>query len=419
LSDENPSLPSEPSPTCDGSEQIDAPKLPRARKRPKKRFVWRRYGPVLALIGALVLGWFLYAVVWPPLEIRHKIATAQWKYSRSDPEINVPVRMIYRTCEYLYCFWFFYLGASIGSFINVVANRTPQGKTIVSRGSHCPFCDQPLSMLENTPIFGWVALRGRCRTCHLPIAVRYLLMEILVGGIFMILAIIELMGNGMNLPHRDWRFGAGIVSTVFYPKWNLIGACIVHASLFAVAVMLIASHMDRLRFPTLPLIMIGIIFLACATFNPIVAPVSWAEPWQPTYPQMSSAPWQRFQTSLVGTAAGLLVGVLFAILHWQTFFRDKDPTGAGPWFAHSIFIFTLAGTLLGWQAAVNVGILGACLSMIALNGSLLGNAAGLAKDPVLRPQVLALAIATITLLLHHLCWRQLAFLSLLPFQPGN
>jgi leader peptidase (prepilin peptidase)/N-methyltransferase len=416
LSDDNNALSPDAASDCLDSEQVGAPKLPPpAVKRRNKPSAWRKVRPIATVIGLLVLGWVLYALAWPPLEIRNKIATAKWKYSPHDLEISIYQRMIYRSCEYLYCFWFFYLGASIGSFVNVVANRTPQGKTIVSRGSHCPFCDQPLSMLENIPIFGWIALRGRCRTCHLPIAPRYLVMELFVGAIFMTLAIIELMGNGMNLPHRDWKFGAGIVSTVFFPKWNLIGACLAHASLFSVAVMLIGSHMDRLRFPSFPLIVIGLIYVACATFNPIIAPVFWAEPWQATYPYSGSVPWQRLQTSLLGIAGGLTVGLLFALSIWQTCLRSHTSSGKGIWFAHSIFIFALSGALLGWQAVLNVGVLAGCFSMLALNWFPGLAATGLAKDPELRPQVLALAIATITLFFHHLCWRQLAFLSLLSF----
>jgi prepilin signal peptidase PulO-like enzyme (type II secretory pathway) len=417
--DDGPSIASDPYGDIAGLEHNDAPKSASVRKRRRKAWSWRRYGPIAILVGLLIAGWVGYAVVWPSMEIRHKIATSKWKYGPNDLEISFSNRMIFRTCEYLYCFWFFYLGASIGSFINVVANRTPQGKTIVSRGSHCPYCDQPLSMLDNTPIFGWVALRGQCRKCRLPISKRYLTMEFCVGAIFMILAIVELMGNGMNLPHRDWKFGSGIVSTVFYPKWDLIGASMVHASLFAVAIMLIGSHMDRLRFPVLPLIAIGILYIVCATVNPIIAPVYWGEPWEPTYARLGAAPWQRLQTALVGWVAGTAVGVAYAWLMWRTGLRPRDPSTKGIWLNHSIAIFALSGSLLGWQAALNVGILSASIGVIVWNGSMLGIATGLAKDPNLRPQVLALAIVTITLFVHHLWWRSLAFLSLLPFRPGN
>ncbi|MFN7730803.1 MAG: hypothetical protein ACK5OB_02805, partial [Pirellula sp.] len=80
----------------------------------------KRDWPILCLLAILIGGWLIYAVVLPPLEIRHKIATTRWKYSRTDPEISISIRFMLRTCEYWFMFWFLYLGASIGSFINVV-----------------------------------------------------------------------------------------------------------------------------------------------------------------------------------------------------------------------------------------------------------------------------------------------------------
>jgi prepilin signal peptidase PulO-like enzyme (type II secretory pathway) len=442
LSDD-PQSPEQPSlPRLDAAqgnekfEQVDAPKWIEADevialvRNTRPRWRWYHVRPLVFLIGLLILGWVLYAVVWPPIEIRQKIASAKWKYSPYDLELSIPTRMLLRTCEYLYCFWFFYLGASIGSFINVVASRTPQGKTIVSRGSHCPYCDRPLSMLDNTPVFGWVGLRGRCRTCHLPISRRYLVMEVALGAIFMILAIVELMGNGMNLPHRDWKLGSGIVSTVFYPKWSLIGAVVSHASLFAIAVMLIGSHMDRLRFPPLPLIIIGILYIVCATLNPIVAPLNWVEPWGERYAFLGVEPWERCLTSLVGTAAGLGIGLLFAMVLWRAYLRpcrsdanvelgESDAASRSAWFTHTVALFGLAGALLGWQAVFQVALAAFGVIVLALSCFPVRNTVCLSKHVDLRRQVLALALLTSTLFLHHCFWRQVAFLSFLPFRPGN
>ena len=158
--------------------------LPRRRK---SLFRLKRDWPIVVLVSCLILGWVAYACVYPAIDIRHRIATSKWKMSPSDPEISYQIKFVQRTVEYCFVFWFFYLGASIGSFINVVASRTPRGKTIVTRGSHCPFCDTALSMIDNSPVFGWILLRGRCRACRIPISPRYLIMEIVVGSCFMIL----------------------------------------------------------------------------------------------------------------------------------------------------------------------------------------------------------------------------------------
>ena len=82
--------------------------------------------------------------------------------------------------------WIFSFGASIGSFVNVVAYRLPLGLTIVSAPSRCPYCLKPILFQHNVPILGWFLLRGRCRVCRLPISPRYVLVELLVGTIFFV-----------------------------------------------------------------------------------------------------------------------------------------------------------------------------------------------------------------------------------------
>lgn len=67
----------------------------------------------------------------------------------------------------------FVFGASIGSFLNVVAYRLPAGLSLLVPPSHCPRCFHRLSQAENIPILGWFRLRGRCRWCHSPISWRY------------------------------------------------------------------------------------------------------------------------------------------------------------------------------------------------------------------------------------------------------
>jgi leader peptidase (prepilin peptidase)/N-methyltransferase len=70
-------------------------------------------------------------------------------------------------------------GAVIGSFLNVVAYRLPRRESLAHPGSRCPRCETPIRARDNIPVLGWLALRGRCRDCHEPIAVRYPLIEAL------------------------------------------------------------------------------------------------------------------------------------------------------------------------------------------------------------------------------------------------
>ena len=79
----------------------------------------------------------------------------------------------------------FAFGACVGSFVNVVAWRLPNGQSIVSPPSRCPKCGHQLSWRENLPILGWLMLRGRCKCCRLPISLRYPLVESLLALLFL------------------------------------------------------------------------------------------------------------------------------------------------------------------------------------------------------------------------------------------
>ena len=78
----------------------------------------------------------------------------------------------------------FILGASVGSFLNVVIYRLPAGLSLLYPPSRCPQCKTRLKPYDNVPVFGWLWLKGRCRTCRLPIASRYPLVEFVTGALF-------------------------------------------------------------------------------------------------------------------------------------------------------------------------------------------------------------------------------------------
>jgi leader peptidase (prepilin peptidase)/N-methyltransferase len=76
------------------------------------------------------------------------------------------------------------LGACIGSFLNVVVWRLPRNESLVSPPSRCPVCLHRLAAYDNVPVFGWLALRGRCRYCHTPISAQYPTVEFITGLLF-------------------------------------------------------------------------------------------------------------------------------------------------------------------------------------------------------------------------------------------
>jgi leader peptidase (prepilin peptidase)/N-methyltransferase len=81
--------------------------------------------------------------------------------------------------------WLSALGLVIGSFLNVVIWRLPREESLVKPGSHCPSCERPLRWFENIPLFSWLALRGKCRTCKAKISVRYPMVEVLTALLFL------------------------------------------------------------------------------------------------------------------------------------------------------------------------------------------------------------------------------------------
>lgn len=78
-------------------------------------------------------------------------------------------------------------GAAMGSFLNVVAERSCVGRQWWgSERSRCSSCGQVLRWSDLVPVVSWIALGGRCRYCGAPIGWNCLLTEgtgALVGGL--------------------------------------------------------------------------------------------------------------------------------------------------------------------------------------------------------------------------------------------
>jgi leader peptidase (prepilin peptidase) / N-methyltransferase len=96
--------------------------------------------------------------------------------------------------QWIVLFWLFVIGAVIGSFLNVCIYRLPKHERLRDAWSglgnppsSCPFCQQRIKWYDNIPIFGWLLLWGRCRSCRHSIPVRYALIEFLNGALFVLL----------------------------------------------------------------------------------------------------------------------------------------------------------------------------------------------------------------------------------------
>ena len=85
--------------------------------------------------------------------------------------------------EFLIYFFLFILGASVGSFLNVLIDRLPQEKSINGR-SICDHCHHQLAWYDLIPIVSFFLLGGKCRYCNKKISWYYPLVEFLTGASF-------------------------------------------------------------------------------------------------------------------------------------------------------------------------------------------------------------------------------------------
>lgn len=129
----------------------------------------------------------------------------------------MPGEWTLKLAEIIFLALFFFMGASIGSFLNVVIHRLPAGLSIVKPRSRCPYCRTTIPWYDNIPVLGWLILGARCRFCGVPISWRYPLIEVLTGG--MALAFLYVFGSSFE----DWivrgdvgRWLEGLIYFVFF-----------------------------------------------------------------------------------------------------------------------------------------------------------------------------------------------------------
>jgi leader peptidase (prepilin peptidase)/N-methyltransferase len=105
------------------------------------------------------------------------------------------------------------LGLVLGSFLNVVIARVPEGRSIVAPPSHCPQCSAPIRWYDNIPLLSYAWLKGRCRSCRAGISPRYPLVEFLTGLLFVAGAV--KYGWTWVTVVRDWPMILILVSVTF------------------------------------------------------------------------------------------------------------------------------------------------------------------------------------------------------------
>lgn len=210
---------------------------------------------------------------------------------------------------------FFLLGACLGSFLNVLVWRWPRGRSVIREPSACPHCAQRIHWRDNLPILGWLLLGGRCRQCQQSIAIRYPLVELLVGLQCMVYLCAQALSGGATLPVRPIDHYAGVVWIVWYMMQpELLRIFALHFVLLYVAdlIWLVDEDEQRLPWRLLPVTLItGLAAVACfPDLYPFDAghfsramPVTWA--------QRGQALLQGGVGWLVGAITGLILAGIF------------------------------------------------------------------------------------------------------------
>ncbi|WLR44090.1 prepilin peptidase [Bacillus carboniphilus] len=78
------------------------------------------------------------------------------------------------------------IGLIIGSFVNVVGYRTVHHQSLIWPSSYCPQCQTPIKHIHKIPLVSFVLLKGKCSTCQFSISIRYPIVELLMGCLFVI-----------------------------------------------------------------------------------------------------------------------------------------------------------------------------------------------------------------------------------------
>lgn len=131
-------------------------------------------------------------------------------------------------------------GLVIGSFLNVVIARLPERRSLWAPASACPGCGQPIAWRDNIPVLSFLILRGRCRTCAVPISWRYPIVEALTAALFA-LAWIVVGGQPVEFVIAAALLSALVAITVIDLRYQIIPDAITLPGLLAGLVASLAS----------------------------------------------------------------------------------------------------------------------------------------------------------------------------------
>ena len=214
------------------------------------------------------------------------------------------------------------LGLCIGSFLNVVIYRVPNGMSIVAPPSHCPRCGYRLRWYDNIPLLSYLILGGKCRNCKEHISFRY--------------TAVELLNTGLTL----------LSVRLFWDR----------SIPYAILASLLCSVLLCIFFIDLEHSLIYNVFLW------IFAGLSLAMLFFDPHASLLSATGETILSSLIG--GGAAAAVFFAVRAFFSRRVGKEALGDG-----DVFLAGIAGVLLGWQRlllAVLIASIAGSISMLIL-----------------------------------------------------
>ena len=279
--------------------------------------------------------------------------------ARDNPLVSPSELVVPRAIDVVVFLWCFWVGSSVGSFLNVVAWRMPRGETINGR-SHCPRCQAQLRARDNIPIFGWLALGGRCYRCRLPISIRYPIVEAAVGSTITAVAVAEIYQ--LNLPREvvhvhNGPFRAPVVDG------KILLTVLYHSAALAVAW---ACGLIRLDGNRLPGKLVG--WAAMLTVLPMLA-----------YPALMVVPWQMrvgpswrpdglYVDAIVRLVTAFAAATILARYLARGFCPDADPKldplgRSTTRLIDLIVILSIPAIVVGWQASIAVTVIAAIFAV--------------------------------------------------------
>lgn len=227
--------------------------------------------------------------------------------------------------EIYFAFVTFVLGLCLGSFLNVCIYRIPAEISLSHPPSTCPKCKTRIKWYDNVPVFGWLALGGKCRNCKLPISVGYPVIELTTGLFFMTLYLIyPVFSDGV----LDWCA----------PVYMLAVFGLLLGTFIDIAEMWLPNRVTIGGMVVFPIL------------SALVPALHGAADWQ-----------GGLVSSLIGLAVGF--GLFWAIGALGKMAFKKDAMGFG-----DVKLMGGLGALLGWQAVLYI------LFFSALAGSVIGMA---------------------------------------------